>query len=52
MNIKTINDINTETDEGKLLIMALSKLTCTVHTDKTPDEVVNMLVELAEECYK
>jgi hypothetical protein len=46
--IKSLNEVSNKTDEGKLLIMALSKLTCTTYTDKTPDKVIKILGEMAD----
>lgn len=46
--IKSISDINNKTAEGKLLIMAIAKLSCTIYTDKTPDEVLVMLADTAQ----
>jgi hypothetical protein len=48
--IKELNEINTEIDEGKLLIMALSKLTCTIYHDKTPNEVIEILNDMSKRC--
>lgn len=39
-----LNDINTNTQEGKLLFAALAKLTTETDTDKTPDEVIADLI--------
>ena len=47
--IKEISDINTNTEEGKLLLMALSIITTTKgYSDKTPYEVINELYEMHE----
>jgi hypothetical protein len=47
--IKEINDINTNTEEGKLFLMALSIITTTKgYSDKTPDEVIKELYEMHE----
>jgi hypothetical protein len=47
--IKEINDINTNTEEGKLFLMALSLITTTKgYSDKTPDEVIKELYEMHE----
>ena len=43
----TINDINDESNEGKLLIAAIAKITTESQTDKTPDQVLGQLIELA-----
>ena len=49
--MKDINDINTETDEGKMLMAALAKLTTESQTDKTPDEVLEQVRKLKDEMY-
>ncbi len=47
--IKEIKDINTNTEEGKLFLMALSLITTTKgYSDKTPDEVIKELYEMHE----
>jgi hypothetical protein len=47
--IKDINDINTNTEEGKLLTIALTIITTTQgYSDKTPDQVINELYEMHE----
>ena len=47
--IKEISDINTNTEEGKLLLMALSVITTTFeYSDKTPDQVINELYKMNE----
>ena len=46
--ITELNQISTETNEGKLLIAALAKITTESQTDKTPDEVIAQLNELAD----
>jgi len=38
--IDDVNDINTGTIEGKLLLMALAVITTECRTDKTPHEVI------------
>jgi hypothetical protein len=45
---RSFSEISSKNDEGKLLIMALSRLTCTIWTDKTPDECVAILADMAE----
>lgn len=44
--IKDINDINTNTEEGKLLIAALSILTVTNYPYKEPCKVIYELKKL------
>ena len=46
--ITELNQISTDTDEGKLLMAALAKITTESQTDKTPDEVIKQLNKLAE----
>jgi hypothetical protein len=47
--IKTLKDIDYETNpEGRLLFAALAILTTTTYTDKTPDEVIQLLDERAK----
>jgi hypothetical protein len=47
--IKEIKDINTNTEEGKLFLMALSIITTTKgYSDKTPDEVIKELYKMHE----
>ena len=38
--IQSLRDINLDIDEGKLLMAALSIITTTTETDKTPEEVL------------
>ena len=46
-----IRDINTEVEEGRLLIAALAKITTESQTDKTPMEVLDQVVELKDLIY-
>lgn len=46
-NKYTLSNIDNSTIEGRLLIMALSKLTGTIYSHKTPDEVIRILVDMA-----
>ncbi len=48
--ITDLNEINTETEEGKLLMAALAKLTGELETDKTPWEVIEQLNDLSDRC--
>lgn len=50
-NLVDIRDINTACAEGKYLTMALSRLTTTVDSDKTPYEVLEILTALKESTY-
>ncbi len=47
----TINDINTKTHEGRLLMAALATITTEGQSDKTPDEALERLVWMAGEMY-
>ena len=49
--MKDLNDINTETEEGKMLMAALAKITTERQTDKTPYEVLEQITELKDEMY-
>jgi hypothetical protein len=47
--IKNPNDINTETAEGKLLLMAIGRLMTTKkYEHKTPEEIIDMLKEVSK----
>jgi hypothetical protein len=50
--IKTLNDINTSTEEGKLLLAALAKISAESQTDKTPYQILDQVKVLAEKMYK
>ena len=50
--ITSTSQINTKTEEGKLLLMALSKITTESQTDKEPDEVIEQLNVLVKQIYK
>ena len=41
--ITNLKQINTETEEGKMLMAALAKITTESQTDKTPYEVLEQL---------
>ncbi len=45
--IVDVDDINTSTKEGKLLIAAIAKITTESQTDKTPIEVIDQIVNLS-----
>lgn len=49
--MKNIQDINTDIEEGKLLIAALAKITTESQTDKTPNEVLQQVVKLKSDIY-
>jgi hypothetical protein len=46
-----IKDIDTSTIEGKLLLAALAKITTESQTNKTPDEVLQQCMDLAEKMF-
>ena len=46
--ITDLNQIDTTTEEGKLLMAALATITTTTARDKTPYEVINELYELTK----
>ena len=43
--------INTEHEEGKLLMAALAKITTESQTDKTPNEVMKQLNDLRDKMF-
>lgn len=45
--IVELNEINTNTEEGRLLLAAIAKITTSTHTDKTPNEVIEQLNKLS-----
>lgn len=47
--ITDIKNVNTKTDEGKLLVAAIAKITTESQRDKMPNEVLDQLNELAKE---
>lgn len=47
--ITDINQIDTTTEEGKLLMAALVKITTESQTDKTPYEVLEQLEKLKDQ---
>jgi hypothetical protein len=44
--ITEVNQIDTSTEEGKMLMAALAIITTEIHTDKTPDEVIRKIHNL------
>jgi len=46
--ITDLNDIDRTSKEGRLLFAALAKITTESQRDKTPDEVIQQLNELAD----
>ena len=51
MKITQVNHIDTETECGKLLLMAIAKITTSTETDKTPDEVIKQLNDRSGEVF-
>ena len=49
--ILNISDIDTNTPTGKMLLMAIAKLTTESQTDKTPDEVLTQISKLVHSVY-
>jgi hypothetical protein len=49
--MRTIKEINIDTPEGRHLMAAMAIITTESRTDKTPDEVYNSILELADEMY-
>ena len=48
MIITDLNQINTKTEEGKMLLAAIAKITTESQTDKTPNDVLNQLNKLKD----
>lgn len=46
--ITDLKQINTDSEEGKMLMAALAKITTESQTNKTPHEVLEQLNELKE----
>jgi non-homologous end joining protein Ku len=46
--IKEIDQIDTNTEEGKLLLNAIAKISTESERDKTPDQIIEQLQELQE----
>lgn len=49
ITMKAINEINTATQDGRLLMAAMAMITTQVLSDKTPDECLAILKDLAEQ---
>lgn len=47
--ITDLDDINRTTEEGRLLLAALAKITTESQTDRTPWEVLQQLNDLADQ---
>ena len=48
-SIQTIQDIKRDSAEGRLLFAAIAKITTESQTDKTPDDVLGQINELADQ---
>ena len=51
MKITEVKHIDTETECGKLQLMAIAKITTTTETDKTPVEVIEQLNKKRDEVF-
>ena len=50
--IESLNKINYQTEEGRLLMAALAIITTESRTNKTPDEVIEELNKLSEHMFR
>lgn len=50
--ITCISQINTSTQEGKLLLASIAKITTESQTNKTPDEVLQQVNDLSEKMFE
>ena len=50
--IQDLNEINYSINEGRLLMAALAIITTECRTDKTPDEVISELNQLADDMFQ
>ena len=50
--IQTLNEINYQNNEGRLLMAALAIITTELRTDKTPDEVISELNQRADDMFQ
>ena len=50
--MKEIDDINTNTKDGELLLAAIAKISTESQTDKTPDEILQQLNVLTKQMFK
>ena len=50
--IQTLNEINYQINEGRLLMAALAIITTECRTNKTPNEVINELNQLADDMFQ
>ena len=49
--MKDIREIDTKTEQGKMLLAAIAKITTESQTDKTPNEVLGQLNKLKHKMY-
>lgn len=49
--IRNLKDIDDTTPQGKLLMMALARLTGRLDTDKTPEEEIEILNDTVDRVY-
>jgi hypothetical protein len=50
--IQTLNEINYQNNEGRLLMAALAIITNELRTDKTPEEVISELNQRADDMFQ
>jgi hypothetical protein len=50
--IQTLNEINYQNNEGRLLMAALAIITTECRTNKTPDEVIKELNQRADDMFQ
>jgi hypothetical protein len=50
--IQTLNEINYQNNEGRLLMAALAIITTELRTDKTPEEVISELNQRADDMFQ
>ncbi len=50
--MKTINDIDTNSEHGRLLLAALAKISTESQTNKNPDQILAQLNKLSKKMFK
>ena len=50
--MRAINEINTDTEHGQLLLAAIAKISTESQTDKTPKQVLRQLNKLSKKMFK
>ena len=50
--IQDLNEINYQINEGRLLMASLAMITTECRTNKTPNEVINELNQLADKMFQ